>query len=88
MKSFEIKLGFDHPDTLRSMANLASTYGQQGKFSEAELPEEQVVELFKIKLGLEHPKTLPSMNALAHTWMEQVRHNDAMILIETCIHAP
>jgi hypothetical protein len=30
------KLGADHPDTLTSMANLASTYSNQGRWEEAE----------------------------------------------------
>jgi Tetratricopeptide repeat len=29
-------LGKEHPDTLTSMANLASTYGNQGRWKEAE----------------------------------------------------
>ncbi|KAJ5460953.1 uncharacterized protein N7458_002505 [Penicillium daleae] len=31
-----MKLGVDHPDTLTSMANLASTYWNQGRWEEAE----------------------------------------------------
>ncbi|CAG8883952.1 unnamed protein product, partial [Penicillium egyptiacum] len=30
------KLGVDHPDTLASMANLASTFSEQGRWKEAE----------------------------------------------------
>lgn len=29
-------LGVEHPDTTRSMANLASTYSSQGRWKEAE----------------------------------------------------
>ncbi len=38
------KLGADHPDTLTSMANLASTYWNQGRWDEAETLEVQVME--------------------------------------------
>jgi hypothetical protein len=42
-------LGEEHPSTLTSIANLASTYGNQGRWKEAE----------------EHPDTLTSMINLA-----------------------
>jgi hypothetical protein len=48
----------DHPDTLTSMANLASTYRKQGRWSEAEKLEVQVMEARKTKLGADHPDTL------------------------------
>ncbi|KAF9470348.1 hypothetical protein BDN70DRAFT_772852, partial [Pholiota conissans] len=37
-------LGDDHPDTLRSMANLAATYWNQGRWKEAEKLEVEVME--------------------------------------------
>ncbi|KAK3898990.1 hypothetical protein C8A05DRAFT_37396, partial [Staphylotrichum tortipilum] len=36
METRKTKLGADHPDTLASMANLASTYWNQGRWEEAE----------------------------------------------------
>jgi hypothetical protein len=36
METFQTKFGADHPDTLTSMANLASTYRKQGRWEEAE----------------------------------------------------
>ncbi|KAG4427745.1 hypothetical protein IFR05_016773 [Cadophora sp. M221] len=59
------KLGADHPDTLTSMANLASTFADQGRWEEAEKLELQVMETRKTKLGANHPDTLTSMNNLA-----------------------
>jgi hypothetical protein len=44
-------LGHEHPDTLTSMGNLASTYGNQGRWKEAEELEVQVMETFKRVLG-------------------------------------
>jgi hypothetical protein len=59
------QLGADHPDTLISMANLASTYRNQGRWVEAEGLEVQVVEISKTKLGVDHSSTLISMANLA-----------------------
>ena len=58
-------LGQEHPDTLASMANLASTYQNQGRWKEAEELFVQVMETFKRVLGQEHPSTLTSMAYLA-----------------------
>ncbi len=55
------KLGADHPDTLTSMANLALTYSNQGRWDEAERLEVEVMEMRKTKLGADHPDTLTSM---------------------------
>ncbi|PGG99111.1 hypothetical protein AJ79_08675, partial [Helicocarpus griseus UAMH5409] len=65
------KIGNEHPDTLTSMANLASTYGNQGRWKEAEELELQVMEIRKRVLGNEHPATLASMANLASTYRNQ-----------------
>jgi lipopolysaccharide biosynthesis regulator YciM len=54
-------LGADHPFTLTSMANLASTYRNQGRWKDAEELEVQVMETSKTKLGADHPSMLSSM---------------------------
>ena len=61
-------LGPEHPDTLASMANVALTYGDQGRWKEAEQLQVQVLETQKQVLGPEHPDTLTSMANLAYTW--------------------
>ncbi len=43
------------------MANLASTLWSQGRWTEAETLEVQVMETRKTKLGADHPSTLTSM---------------------------
>ena len=58
-------LGVEHPDTLRSMGNLAATYSNLGKWNEAEQLEVKVLEIRKKLFGAEHPDTLRSMKALA-----------------------
>jgi hypothetical protein len=64
------------------MANLASTYGSQGRWTEAEELEMQVMETRKRLLGPEHPSTLTSIGNLALTWRCLGRRKDAMKLIE------
>ena len=64
MKTSKTKLGVDYLDTLTSMANLASTYRNQGRWEEAEMLEVQVVETYKTKLGADHPSTLTSIGNL------------------------
>ncbi len=70
-------LGLEHPDTLTSMANLASTIWDQGRWKEAEELEVQVMETRKRVLGLEHPSTLTSMANLASTFWNQGRWKEA-----------
>ena len=60
-------LGEEHPDTLISMGNLASTYRNQGRWDEAEELEVQVMETSKRVLGEGHPDTPTSMMNLAFT---------------------
>ncbi|KAF2679132.1 hypothetical protein K458DRAFT_394282 [Lentithecium fluviatile CBS 122367] len=66
----ESMLGKEHPDTLKSMGNLALMYTNQGRWKEAEELEVQVLETRKRVLGEEHPGTLTSMGNLAHTWKD------------------
>jgi hypothetical protein len=46
------KLAADHPDTLTTMTNLASTYWKQDRWEEVEKQLVQVTETRKTKLGL------------------------------------
>ncbi|WAO90144.1 Hypothetical protein NCS54_00755600 [Fusarium falciforme] len=79
-KAVEIRtkvLGEEHPDTLTSMANLASTFSNQGRWKEAEELEVGVMETTKRVLGEEHPDTLSSMANLASTFGNQGRWKEA-----------
>jgi hypothetical protein len=71
MKSRKRLLGAEHPDTLTSMANLASTYSNQGWWKEAEGLFVQVMESRKRLLGTEHPDTLTSMANIASIYRNQ-----------------
>ncbi len=70
-------LGLEHPDTLTSMADLASTYQNQGRWREAEKLFVQVMETRKRVLGVEHSDTLTSIANLASTFWYQGRWKDA-----------
>ena len=73
-------LGAEHPQTLTSMANLASTYRNQGRWNEAEQLEIRVMKMRKKLLGAEHPDTLISMANLACTYRDQGRIFESGIL--------
>lgn len=77
-------LGEEHPDTLTSMGNLASTYSNQGRWKEAEELEVQVTETRKRVLGEEHPHTPTSVNNLAFTLKGQGLTDKAISLMEDC----
>jgi hypothetical protein len=78
-------LGSEHPDTLVSMANLASTIADQGRKTEAEGLFKAVLEVQKRVLGEDHRSTMTSMNSLASTIAAQGRWGEAeeMFLLVT-----
>jgi hypothetical protein len=73
MEISKTTLGMDHPNTLSSMINLASTYWNQGRWEDAEQLDIRVMEISKTKLGVDHPDTLSSMANLASTYRNQGR---------------
>ena len=62
---------------IKGLANLASTYGNQGRWEEVEKLEVQVMEKSKTKLGADHPDTLTSMANLASTLWNQGQWEEA-----------
>ena len=66
-----------HPDTLTSMANLASTYRNQGRWKEAEELQAKELKICLRVLGEEHPDTLTSMANLASTYRNQGQWKEA-----------
>ncbi|KAF2260546.1 kinesin light chain [Lojkania enalia] len=77
METRKRAFGDDHPDTLSSIANLASTFWNQGRWKEAEELEVQVMEMRKKVLGDENLDTLTSMANLASTYRNQGRWKEA-----------
>ncbi|KAL8366190.1 hypothetical protein RB595_004790 [Gaeumannomyces hyphopodioides] len=70
-------LGDKHPDTIRSMAELATTYDNQGRYDEAEKIYVKVLALRRDMLGDKHPDTIRSMASLATTYHNQGRYDEA-----------
>jgi eukaryotic-like serine/threonine-protein kinase len=70
-------LGADHPDTLRSMNNLAAAYVSAGRLDKALPLHEETLKLRQAKLGPEHPDTLRSMHDLALAFMVANRSLEA-----------
>jgi serine/threonine protein kinase/tetratricopeptide (TPR) repeat protein len=75
-------LGPDHPDTLKSMVNLATSYVDAGRTQEALKLREQTLQLTKAKLGPDAPDTLMSMNNLANSYADVGRTQEALQLRE------
>jgi Tetratricopeptide repeat len=69
-------LGEKHPNTIKSMADLAATYHQQGRSDEAEEIFINVLQLRKEMLGQKHPDTIRSMADLAATYHQQGRSDE------------
>ena len=63
-------LGDDHPSTLISMNNLASTYKAQGKMGEAVALQEEALHKCQRILGEDHPNIMIFMR-LASTYRAQ-----------------
>jgi len=76
----EKQQGVGHPDTLRSIIYLASTYRNQGQLKKAEEMDMRVLDTIKLVLDKEHPSTLTSMSNLAYTYRKQGRWKEAVEL--------
>ncbi|KAL6695850.1 P-loop containing nucleoside triphosphate hydrolase protein [Trichoderma pleuroticola] len=69
--------GEKHPNTITSMANLATTYRKQIRYKEAEEIEAQVLHLQREIFGYKHPETISGMSSLATTYRGQGRYDEA-----------
>ncbi len=69
--------GARHPDTVRSMAELATTYHVLGRYEEAEKMKVEVLALRREILGDKHPDTVESMASLAATYHALGRYEEA-----------
>ncbi|EWZ28037.1 hypothetical protein FOZG_18263 [Fusarium oxysporum Fo47] len=78
-------LGEKHPDTIRSLADLATTYRQRGRYDEAERFKDEVLDLRRELLGEKHPDTIRSMAELATTYHAQGRYDEALQLHQTAL---
>ena len=74
--------GEEHPDTLTSLNNLATTYGNLGNHRKAAELLENVYALQSKILGEEHPDTVISLNNLAVTYGQLGEYKKALELQE------
>ncbi|CAG8393850.1 unnamed protein product [Penicillium salamii] len=77
IKTHKTKLGEEHPSTLVSLANLTSTYRNQGRWEEAEQIDMHMIMTSKAKLSEDNPITLTSISNLASTYRNQRRWKEA-----------
>ena len=75
-------LGDEHPDTLTARANLAVSYSQAGRTTDAIALEERVLTDSERLLGDEHPATLMARAHLAGFYSQAGRTTDAITLQE------
>src|SRR5438067_1436167 len=68
--TFTARLGPDHPDTLRSINDLATGYEQTGMLDKALPLLKEGTRLRKARLGPDHPATLPTINKLAAAYRD------------------
>jgi tetratricopeptide (TPR) repeat protein len=74
--------GTNHPDTLRSMNNLANSYRDLGREAEALKLHQETLDLRKATLGPEHPDTLITMNNVAFGLATANRFDEAIQLAQ------
>jgi serine/threonine protein kinase/tetratricopeptide (TPR) repeat protein len=79
---YELHRGADHPDTLKSMNDLARSYFRLRKYDEALELRQHIVELRSRSLGPDHPDTLQSKNNLANSYA-RVRKFDKALELHT-----
>jgi serine/threonine protein kinase/tetratricopeptide (TPR) repeat protein len=84
-KSWSIRksiLGPEHPDTIRSMADLGSGYGAAYRTAQGIPLLEEALRLQKAKFGPDHADTIESMNCLANAYFFAGQYDEARALLE------
>jgi serine/threonine protein kinase/tetratricopeptide (TPR) repeat protein len=71
-------LGPDHPDTLKSLTNLATAYASSGRTDEAIAILSAMVKLREAKLGADHPDTLAARYNLGYAYVLGGRPHEAI----------
>lgn len=79
------RLGAEHPETLKSVANLASSLNARGDQTGARALAEMVLEARRRQLGEDHPDTLKSMANLSSTLKAQGDYAGAQALEEQAL---
>ena len=82
----KISFGPEHPETLQSMHNLASTYSKIARADEALKLFHETLDIRKRVLGPDHVDTLQTMHGLGWSYADLARHHDAAKLHEELFH--
>jgi tetratricopeptide (TPR) repeat protein len=77
----QVRLGPDHPSTLRSMNNLTVAYQAADQLDKAVPLLERTLDKQKTNLRPDHPDTLNTMNNLAQAYQQAGRHDRAEPLL-------
>ncbi|KAJ6489792.1 hypothetical protein C8R45DRAFT_991796 [Mycena sanguinolenta] len=78
-------LGDGHPETLRTMGNLARTYTDLGQYTKAKELNVVVLERRSKILGENHSDTILAMNNLAKSYSNLGKHEEARKLSEVVV---
>jgi tetratricopeptide (TPR) repeat protein/transcriptional regulator with XRE-family HTH domain len=81
----EQHLGTSHPDTARSLNNLALLYKRQGKYEQAEPLYLRALAIFEQHLGTSHPVTATGLNNLANLYWLQGKYEQAEPLYQRAL---
>jgi tetratricopeptide (TPR) repeat protein len=79
------ELGPTHPDTAIILSNLATLYGEQGRYTEAEPLHKRALAIREQTLGPTHPVTANSLSNLATLYFEQGRYTEAEPLLKRAL---
>ena len=77
LKTYEDRLGCDHPETLQIVASLGNVYHSQGWHSQAEALYDRVLKGQETHLGWNHLDTLRTVEDLANIYRSQGRYTNA-----------
>jgi len=80
LRGQETLLGHEHPNTLRTVQNLAHTYHLHRRWDEAETLYQRALTGREKVLGSDHPDTLVTVRELAELLKDQSRNAEVMIL--------
>src|SRR5450755_4665357 len=81
----EQQLGPHHPDTARSLNNLANLYHHQGKYQQAEPLYQRALAIREQQLGPQHPDTATSLNNLAMLYKTQGKYEQTEPLYQRAL---
>ena len=75
----------DHPDTLKSLYNLALLFDSKGDYDRALPMYEECLAKRKRVLGEDHPDTLSTLNGLAILFRNRRDYDRALPIYEECL---